>query len=263
MEYGPMICTRCGSGNDDSAENCLSCGQLLAVPIVRGKLIAARYEILDHVGRGGMGVVYMAHDRVLDETIALKVVRADISQDPEMSRRFRSEIRLARRVRHRNVGGIHEYGEDGRIHFIAMEFIEGIDLKRILRQSRVGLPSEEAFEVAIQVAEGLQAIHEAGIIHRDLKTPKIMSDVKGRIRLMDFGIAKELDAESDHTATGVIVGTPEYMSPEQGTWGQGGRSHRHLRARHRHVRDLHGPGPVPRRDAARHHHEAPPGASAR
>jgi serine/threonine-protein kinase len=210
-----MICSVCNSQNEDTAETCFTCGQPLAAVITRGTLVARRYEILSPLGRGGMGMVYKAHDRVLDETVALKVLRADIAQDPDMARRFRSEIRLARRVRHKNVCGIHEYGEDGRVHFIAMEFIEGIDLKKILKQSRVGLRSDEAFEVAIQVAEGLQAIHDAGIIHRDLKTPNIMRDAKGCVRLMDFGIAKESDAASGQTATGLIVGTPEYMSPEQ------------------------------------------------
>jgi serine/threonine-protein kinase len=210
-----MICTVCNSQNEDTAENCFTCGQPLAAVIMRGTLVAQRYEILSPLGRGGMGMVYKAHDRVLDETVALKVLRADIAQDPDMARRFRSEIRLARRVRHRNVCGIHEYGEDGRIHFIAMEYIEGIDLKKILKQTRVGMRTDEAFDVAIQVAEGLQAIHDVNIIHRDLKTPNIMRDAKGHVRLMDFGIAKESDAASGQTATGLIVGTPEYMSPEQ------------------------------------------------
>jgi predicted Ser/Thr protein kinase len=210
-----MNCTVCKSQNEDTAETCFTCGQPLVAVVTRGTLIAQRYEILSPLGRGGMGVVYKAHDRVLDETVALKILRGDIAQDPDMARRFRTEIRLARRVRHKNVCGIHEYGEDGRIHFIAMEFIEGIDLKKILKQSRVGLRSDEAFEVAIQVAEGLQAIHDAGIIHRDLKTPNIMRDAKGHVRLMDFGIAKEEGAASGQTATGLIVGTPEYMSPEQ------------------------------------------------
>jgi len=210
-----MICTACKSQNEDTSETCFTCGQPLAAVVMRGTLVAQRYEVLSPLGKGGMGMVYKAHDRVLDETVALKILRGDIAQDPDVARRFRTEIRLARRVRHKNVCGIHEYGEDGRIHFIAMEFIEGIDLKKVLKQSRFGLRSDEAFEVSIQIAEGLQAIHDAGIIHRDLKTPNIMRDAKGNVRLMDFGIAKEEGAASGHTATGLIVGTPEYMSPEQ------------------------------------------------
>jgi serine/threonine protein kinase len=181
-----------------------------------GSVIAGRYEILESLGKGGMGVVYKAHDRVLDDTVAIKLLRSDVAGGPEMARRFRSEIKLARKVRHRNVCGIHEYGEEGGLRFIAMEFIEGVDLRHVLTRSGAPLP-EEAFEISIQLAQGLHAIHEAGIIHRDLKTPNIMRDSKGHVRLMDFGIAKQAGetAGVGVTALGMIVGTPEYMSPEQ------------------------------------------------
>jgi serine/threonine protein kinase len=181
-----------------------------------GSVIAGRYEILESLGKGGMGVVYKAHDRVLDDTVALKLLRADVAAEPEMARRFRSEIKLARKVRHRNVCGIHEYGEEGGLRFISMEFIEGVDLRHLLTRTGAPLP-EEAFEISIQLAQGLHAIHEAGIIHRDLKTPNIMRDARGHVRLMDFGIAKQAGESAGPavTALGMIVGTPEYMSPEQ------------------------------------------------
>ena len=181
-----------------------------------GSVIAGRYEVLQLLGRGGMGVVYKAHDRVLDETVAIKVLLAHVASEPDMERRFRSEIKLARKVRHRNVCGIHEYGEDGGLRFIAMEYIEGVDLRHSLTRTGAPLP-EEAFEIAIQLAEGMEAIHEAGIIHRDLKTPNIMRDAKGYVRLMDFGIAKQAGDIPGVTVTGhgLIMGTPEYMSPEQ------------------------------------------------
>jgi serine/threonine-protein kinase len=184
--------------------------------IAAGAVLAGRYEILEPLGKGGMGMVYKAHDRVLDDTVAIKVLRPDVAAEPEMARRFRSEIKLARKVRHRNVCGIHEYGEDGPLRFISMEFIEGVDLRHVLTRGGAPLP-EEAFEIAVQLAQGLAAIHEAGIIHRDLKTPNIMRDAKGHVRLMDFGIAKQAGeaAGPAMTALGMIVGTPEYMSPEQ------------------------------------------------
>jgi serine/threonine-protein kinase len=162
-------------------------------------------------------MVYKAHDRMLEETVAIKVLRNEFVGTPEMAKRFRHEIKLARRVSHRNVCRIHEYGEDGGLRYISMEYLEGMDLKQVLRD-KGGLPSDEAFAVAIQLAEGLQAIHEVGIIHRDLKTPNIMRDGKGVIRLMDFGIAKEGSdlGSGSFTTTGQIMGTPEYMSPEQG-----------------------------------------------
>ena len=188
-----------------------------STPVVqRGSVIAGRYEILETLGKGGMGMVYKAHDRVLDETVAIKVLMAHVASEPDMERRFRSEIKLARKVRHRNVCGIHEYGEDGGLRFISMEFIEGVDLRHSLTRGGAPLP-EEAFEISTQLAQGLQAIHDAGIIHRDLKTPNIMRDARGHVRLMDFGIAKQAGETlgAAVTAQGMIVGTPEYMSPEQ------------------------------------------------
>jgi serine/threonine-protein kinase len=210
-----MTCPDCQSPNDEAAEVCFTCGKrLVAAPaaITRGTLVAERYEVLSPLGRGGMGVVYKAHDRVLDETVAVKVLRADVAREPEGARRFRSEIKLARNIRHRNVCAIHEYGESGGLRFIAMELVDGVDLRRQIQQQGA-LPGHEAFEVAIQAADGLQAIHKAGIIHRDLKTANIMRDTGGRVRVMDFGIAKRFGTDS--TLAGRVVGTPEYMSPEQ------------------------------------------------
>jgi eukaryotic-like serine/threonine-protein kinase len=213
-----MKCPACEHDAPDSADSCFNCGHSFRsqVTLKRGSMVAGRYEVLAPLGQGGMGTVYKARDHVLEETVALKVLRADVRNDPDMERRFRTEIRLARRVRHRNVCGIHEYGEEGGLRYIAMEYIEGIDLRKVLTE-RGPLPPDQAFEACIRVAEGLQAIHEAGIIHRDLKTANLMVDGQGVVRLMDFGIAKQIGSEAaaGATATGLIVGTPEYMSPEQ------------------------------------------------
>jgi serine/threonine-protein kinase len=208
-----LRCRSCQAENEDDAETCFTCAAPLASggPIAPGTIVAGRYEILDCLGRGGMGTVYKAHDRTLDETIALKTLRSDVAREPEIARRFRSEIKLARRVRHENVCAIHEYGEDGPLRFIAMELIDGVDLNSVLAEAP--LPPTSAFDVALQVAHGLQAIHEAGIIHRDLKTSNLMRDSKGVVRLMDFGIAKK--SGSELTLGGQLLGTPEYMSPEQ------------------------------------------------
>jgi serine/threonine-protein kinase len=210
-----MICPSCGSVNSDSAEVCFSCVRALGPAtrtLMRGSILLSRYEIRSPLGKGGMGMVFRAHDLVLDEDVALKTLLPDVSQEPDVARRFVSEIRLAHRVRHPNVCSIHEYGEERGLRFIAMELVEGMDLRRLLRE-RGGLSPAQAFDVVIQAAEGLRAIHEAGIIHRDLKTANIMVDVGGTVRLMDFGIAKE--SSSDVTLGGSIIGTPEYMSPEQ------------------------------------------------
>ena len=214
-----MICPSCQALNDDTAEACFTCGRALSA-LTQGSVIAGRYEILSPLGKGGMGMVYKAHDRMLDEQVAIKVLRAEFANTSEMLQRFKKEIKLARKVSHRNVCRIHEFGEDGGVRYISMEYVEGTDIKQLARDKGGFLEAEEAFDVAIQAADGLQAIHDVGIIHRDLKTSNIMRDPTGRVRLMDFGIAKiEAGDRSTGggglTTTGQIMGTPEYMSPEQ------------------------------------------------
>jgi serine/threonine protein kinase len=210
-----VICPSCQAENESSVEACFTCGRALGA-ITQGAVIAGRYEVKKPLGKGGMGMVYEALDRTLEETVALKVLRAEFVSTPDMARRFKSEIRIARKVSHKNVCRIHEYGEDGSLRFISMEFLEGTDLKQIIR-IKGALDPGEAFDAAIQTAEGLSAIHDVGIIHRDLKTPNIMRDSRGLVKLMDFGIAKdERDKSSGGlTNTGQVMGTPEYMSPEQ------------------------------------------------
>jgi serine/threonine protein kinase len=208
-----MICRSCGTDNDSGADNCIQCGRGL-LALVPGDVLSGRYEIVGVLGRGGMGTVYKARDRELDDDIvAIKVLRAAMSAD--MVKRFRAEIRLARRVRHVNVCAIHEYGQDEQFRYIVMEYIEGVDIRRLLRERPLAIG--EAFDIAIQVARGLQAIHEVGVVHRDLKTPNIMRGRSGGVRVMDFGIAKQFEAEgvTDVTQAGQLLGTPEYMSPEQ------------------------------------------------
>ena len=212
-----MICPSCQADNVARAERCYACGHALHRAAVGvGSVIASRFELLEELGRGGMGAVYRAHDRALDEVVALKILRPDLGGSAEVALRFRREIKLAWKVRHRNVCAIHEYWEADGLRFISMEFVQGVDLKRSLREQG-RLPPREAFDVALQVAKGLEAIHEAGVVHRDLKTMNIMRDRKGVVRLMDFGIAKSLEPEAGPGATqvGQIVGTPDYMSPEQ------------------------------------------------
>jgi eukaryotic-like serine/threonine-protein kinase len=214
-ESARAACPACGAENESGAESCFTCGASLVrspATISRGSLIASRYEILGCLGEGGMGVVFKAHDRVLDETVAMKTLRADAAESPEIRRRFVSEIKLARRVRHDNVCGIHEYGDEQGLRYITMEFVEGVNLRKVMR-ARGHLPQSEAFQIALQVTRGLQAIHEAGIIHRDLKSTNIMLDAQGVVRVMDFGLAKQSGV--DTTLLGAVMGTPEYMSPEQ------------------------------------------------
>jgi serine/threonine protein kinase len=188
----------------------------MSAPLAAGTIVAGRYEIQGALGHGGMGIVYEAHDRMLDEPVALKVIRDELADAPGVEQRFLSEIKLARRVSHGNVCRIHEYGVDGGLRYISMERVRGTDLKRVLKE-RGALPVDEVLTIALQAALGLEAIHKGGIVHRDLKPSNIMLDASGDVRLMDFGIAKGVagGAQGDTTGTGYIVGTPEYMSPEQ------------------------------------------------
>jgi serine/threonine-protein kinase len=205
-----VICPNCRQPNSEQAEACFTCGKALYA-LVQGAILSSRYVVREPLGRGGMGHVYRAYDRVLEEDVAIKVLRADLMSAHEVQRRFRSEIRLARKVTHANVCRIHEYGEDGGLRFLSMEYVRGVDLKTWLRSGR--LTAACAYEIAIQAARGLEAVHAHGIVHRDLKPSNIMVDRQGAVRLMDFGIAKEADT-SGLTGSGHLLGTPEYMSPE-------------------------------------------------
>ena len=210
-----MICPSCRTENPEEGGLCGACGGPLR-PVAPGTLLAGRYEILAVLGRGGMGTVYSARDRVIDDTVALKVLRPEIAGSPEFAQRLISEVRLARRVTHPNVCRIHEYGEDGGLRFLVMELVAGRDLTRVLAAGP--LAPERALEIAVDAAEALHAIHAAGIVHRDLKTANLMVDGGGAVKLMDFGIAKPVSGGGGQAAapSGYVVGTPEYMSPEQG-----------------------------------------------
>jgi serine/threonine protein kinase len=177
-----------------------------------GTVIADRYEIRALLGRGGMGTVYRAFDRILDEEVALKVQLAEAARGTSAERRFRTEVKLARQVSHSNVCRLHDGGQQGTLRWISMELVEGETLAARLR----GGPLDEAgaWDAVLQAAEGLAAVHRAGVVHRDLKPANLMVDRGGRVRLMDFGIAR--GAASGETATGGYAqGSPEYMSPEQ------------------------------------------------
>jgi len=178
-----------------------------------GALFGGRYEIMGVLGQGGMGAVYKARDRELDRLIALKVIRPELATDPAILQRFKQELILARNVTHKNVVRIFDLGEAEGVRFISMEYVDGEDLRTILRRQGKIAPSE-ATNMIEQVCRALDAAHAEGVIHRDLKPQNIMRDKNGRIVVMDFGLARSL-GESGMTQTGAIVGTLEYMSPEQ------------------------------------------------
>src|SRR6266536_917140 len=151
-----LTCPSCEAANDDQASACARCGEDL-IGLGPGSVVADRYEVLSLLGEGGMGMVFKARDRQLDEVVALKVLRTDAAITPEMSRRFRAEIKLARKVTHKNVCGIHEYGQQGDLQYISMAYVDGVDLKPILGEQGA-LSPDGAYAVAIAVAEGLQAV---------------------------------------------------------------------------------------------------------
>ncbi len=178
-----------------------------------GAVLGGRYEILQLLGEGGMGAVYKAADRELDRFVALKVIRPELASNPSILARFKQELLLAHQVTHRNVIRIYDLGEAEGVKFITMEFIEGQDLRALIREKKRFTP-EEAVDVIQQVCQALNAAHSVGVIHRDLKPQNIMQDGSGRILVMDFGLARTVEGDG-MTQTGAIVGTMEYMSPEQ------------------------------------------------
>jgi eukaryotic-like serine/threonine-protein kinase len=181
--------------------------------VALGTLFAGRYEVQALIGEGGMGKVYTARDRELDKIIALKTIRSDGGGDPDAVARFKQELLLARKVSHRNVVRIFDLGESEGVKFFTMEYIEGQSLKALIRK-RGRVPAAETVAISREVLAALQEAHAQGIIHRDLKPQNIMVDKAGMAHLMDFGIARSVDA-TGMTATGTTLGTPDYMSPEQ------------------------------------------------
>jgi eukaryotic-like serine/threonine-protein kinase len=178
-----------------------------------GDVLGGRYEILQELGEGGMGAVYKALDRELDRPVALKVIRRELASNPSILARFKQELLLARQVTHRNVIRIFDLGDADGVKFITMEFVEGHDLRTLIKEKKKLTP-QEAVEIIQQACRALEAAHNVGVIHRDLKPQNIMQENTGRVIVMDFGLARTLEGDG-MTQTGALVGTMEYMSPEQ------------------------------------------------
>jgi serine/threonine-protein kinase len=190
----------------------------------RGAVVAGRYEVLENIGKGGMGVVFRARDRQLDEVVALKVLRDDaLMEDESLLGRFKQELKLARRITHRNVLRTHDFGEADGTAYISMEYLEGVTLKDLIR-SKGALPLAVGLRVAKQMCHGLEAAHAQGVVHRDIKPQNMLIlPETGELKIMDFGIARVSEVEGELaglTGDGSVLGTPDYMPPEQASGGQ-------------------------------------------
>lgn len=207
------FCSKCGTPVKDTADLSVSQTKTIQKPAISsGKVIAGKYMIMEEIGRGGMGVVYKAEDTRLKRAVALKFLPPELTQDEEAKKRFIQEAQATAALSHPNICTIYEIDEHQDQTFIAMEYIQGHSLRQRLEEGPLEI--DEAKDLAIQVAEGIQEAHDKGIIHRDIKPANIMLTEKGQAKITDFGLAK-LSWGVDLTKTSTFMGTVAYMSPEQ------------------------------------------------
>jgi serine/threonine protein kinase/tetratricopeptide (TPR) repeat protein len=227
-----LRCPECQADNSDDSRFCKKCATPLPLPVPEdlaraatlvysapsleltpGTTFADRYLVIEELGKGGMGKVYKVLDQEINEKVALKLIKPEISADRQTIDRFQNEIKITRRITHRNVCRMYHLGREEYTYYITMEFIKGENLKKMIRMSRQ-MSIEATLNIAQQVCLGLIEAHRLGIIHRDLKPQNIMIDEDGDVRIMDFGIASSIETKGA-TLPGMMMGTPEYMSPEQ------------------------------------------------
>ena len=224
-----MQCPKCKSENPDESVFCAKCGARIkddeAEPLptktieapkeelTTGSTFAGRYQIIEELGKGGMGKVYKAQDTEIKEKVAIKLIKPEISTDKNTIERFQNELKFARKISHRNVCRMYDLNKEEGSYYITMEYVSGEDLKSFIRRSR-RLDLGTAVSIAREICDGLSEAHRLGVIHRDLKSSNIMIDRDGNARIMDFGIARSIEGRGI-TDKGVMIGTPDYMSPEQ------------------------------------------------
>jgi len=226
----PMKCPKCQFENPDDTVYCGKCGtkfqasedlpisrtETIQAPIrelTTGTTFAGRYQVIEEIGKGGMGKVYKVLDKEIDGKVALKLIRPEIVTDKKTIERFRNELKMARDISHKNVCRMYDLNKDEETYYITMEYVPGEDLKSFIRRAGQ-LSVGKSIAIAKQVCEGLVEAHRLEVVHRDLKPQNVMIDREGNVRIMDFGVARSLK-EKGITGVGVMIGTPEYMSPEQ------------------------------------------------
>jgi serine/threonine protein kinase len=177
-------------------------------------VVAGRYELEELVGSGGMSSVYRAHDKVLERKVALKVLHATLADQDDCVERFRREAQMVAGLQHQNIVGVIDRGEDDGCPFIVLEFVGGRNLKQLVERDGP-LPVERALEFGMQIARGLAFAHENGYVHRDVKPQNVLLNGDGEAKVTDFGIARSLDVKHGVTQTGTVLGTSDYIAPEQ------------------------------------------------
>ena len=182
-----------------------------------GTYLADRYEIVSKIGAGGMSDVYKAKDHVLGRFVAIKVLKPEFSEDRGFVAKFRTEAQSAAGLEHPNIVNIYDVGSEEGLHYIVMEYVEGITLKTYI-EKKGQLSFKEAVSIAIQVARGIEAAHNKQIIHRDIKPQNIMISTEGKVKVMDFGIAR---AASSNTVSSDVMGSVHYSSARAGAWPSG------------------------------------------
>ena len=232
-----LRCPECHADNSQDSRYCKQCATPLLHPVppelasaptliyssplpelTPGSIFADRYLVIDKLGRGGMGQVYKVLDQEINESVALKLIKPEIAANRETIERFQNEIKIARRISHKNICRMYHLGREKDTSYITMEYVQGENLKKMIKMTK-GMSLGTALSIAQQICQGLAEAHRLGIVHRDLKPQNIMLDEDGGVRVMDFGIASSVETKGA-TLPGMMIGTPEYMSPEQIDGGQ-------------------------------------------
>ena len=228
MTNGVLECFRCHTPIPENSRFCSSCGadisgagtgastssvDLMAERL--GRVVEGKYRIERLLGKGGMGAVFLAHDVTLEREVAIKVLPPDVAQDDQVVRRFQQEAKTAAKLDHPNIIPIYRVESEGGLNYFVMKYIQGTSLEDLL-EKKEPLPVPDVQRILWEAACALGHAHQRGVVHRDVKPANIMFDHDGRVMLTDFGISKALQAATGFTATGMIIGTPHYMAPEQG-----------------------------------------------